>query len=200
MLEVRAVDFDYGDQPLLCQVQLTISSGIVMHLRGSNGVGKTTLLRLITGLLLPKAGDIFFNSQSIYNDLATYHHNLCYIGHKTGASQLLTVSENIRFDFHHRRPHLSINELLERFSLEGLQDTLFSQLSQGQQRRVGLLRFFMSDALFWVLDEPLIGLDTKSMSQLMELFHQHLERGGSILLTSHQPLPFRKDCYQEYSL
>ena len=200
MLEVRAVDFDYGDQPLLCQVGLTIPSGMAVHLRGSNGVGKTTLLRLITGLLLPKAGDIFFYGQSIYNDLTSYHHNLCYIGHKTGASQLLTVSENIRFDLHHRRSPLSMNELLKCFSLEGLQDTLFSQLSQGQQRRVGLLRFFMTNARFWVLDEPLIGLDAKSMAQLIDLFHQHLERGGSILLTSHQPLPFRKEFYQEYSL
>src|SRR3990167_9854452 len=97
MLKVSALSFDYEDIPLLNQVSFTVEPGQLLHLRGKNGVGKTTLLKLLAGLLQANTGQIFCDEQLIQEALAAYQQNLCYLGHKPGLSALLTIRENYRF-------------------------------------------------------------------------------------------------------
>ncbi|MFA5960106.1 MAG: heme ABC exporter ATP-binding protein CcmA [Tatlockia sp.] len=200
MVEVRNITFDYQDKPLINKVNFSLPPGQLLHLQGANGKGKTTLLKLLAGLLTPHSGDILFKGQSIYANLASYQHALCYVGHKAGINLLLSVKENCVFDLHWgRRLPLDFSELLEGFGLGGLENTPCYLLSAGLRRRVSLLRIALTNAAVWLLDEPLIALDTAGVATLMHCLKAHLSFGGQIILTSHQALPFNQK-YQEYTL
>lgn len=200
MLEIRDLWFDFPDKPLLRQVQCVVNAGTVLHLRGGNGKGKTTLLKLLAGLLHPLRGGIFYNGCSITDNLSAYQQNLCYVGHKTGLNSFLTVRENCHFELRYARSSLSFEALMHCFPLTGLEDVMTGLLSAGQQRQLGLLRLFMSDASLWLLDEPLNALDTNAIDCLMQAVTKHREQGGSVVFTSHQSLPLPAKEIQEYCL
>ncbi len=199
MLDVQALSFDYLDKPLLHKVQFSLAAGQLLHLRGANGVGKTTLLKLLAGLLQPNEGEIIYKGHAINQDLIAYQRQLCYVGHKTGLHPLLTVRENCYFDPHWGRGALTFAQMLADFGLQDLADEPCYLLSAGQRRRVSLLRIRMTDANLWLLDEPFVALDANAAQALMVCLEGHLAQGGQVILTSHQALPFRQT-YQEYSL
>ena len=151
------------------------------------------------GLLYPSQGEIRYQGRPILDDLTEYHKAICYVGHKTGVSQLLTVREQCQFEGQLGSP-LPCEDLTKQFGLQGLEDTPCSLLSVGQRRRVGLLRILMSNALLWLLDEPLVGLDNASVALLMSCFHKHLNAGGQIIISSHQDIPIDSQYRQEYCL
>ncbi|MBA3536447.1 MAG: cytochrome c biogenesis heme-transporting ATPase CcmA [Tatlockia sp.] len=199
MLELSALSFDYHDKPLLTGVQFSLAAGQLLHLRGANGAGKTTLLKLLAGLLQPLTGEIRYDGKDINKNLSAYQRKLCYVGHKAGINPLLTVRENCYFDLHWGRRVLTFDYLIEGFGLQDLSDEPCFLLSAGQRRRVGLLRTAMTDASLWLLDEPLIALDTAAIETLMTCLENHIEQGGQVILTSHQKIPLRQTC-MEYSL
>jgi heme exporter protein A len=198
MLDVINLSFDYQEQPLLTKVTLSLSEGGLLHLCGANGVGKTTLLKLIAGLYYPIEGTISFFQQNIHEDLATYQHQLCFIGHKTGINPNLTLRENCFFDLHYKEQ--SLEDLAAVFKLEHYLDLPSGLLSSGQKRQVGLLRLWMSEAKLWLLDEPLVALDEKALESVMEKISAHRKEGGAVLMTSHQALPLTSSEYEEYHL
>jgi len=200
MLTVSDLNFDYSDRRLLHGINFSLAKGELLHLRGKNGSGKTTLLKLLTGLLRPCQGEIVFAGHSIYEDIATYQRNICYVGHKSGVSQLLTVRENCRFELSASTSICAFDELIRSFFLDGMEDMPCGLLSMGQRRRVGLLRILLSNASLWVLDEPLVGLDEPTLNVLMDCLTQHLVQGGQVVLTSHQALPEPLPHYREYWL
>lgn len=200
MLDVIDLGFDYPDKPLLNNVQFSLGCGELLHLRGHNGAGKTTLLKLLAGLLLPARGEVCYQGCPIMNNLAEYQQSICYVGHKSGISQVLTVRENCQFELQRGKHSMPFDMLIKRFSLESLEDVPCGLLSVGQRRRVSLLRLLMSNASLWLLDEPLVALDMDALALLMEFFTEHLDRGGQIILTSHQSLPLDGRDYQEYCL
>lgn len=169
-----------------------------MHLRGANGVGKTTLLKLIAGLYQPLAGQIHYHGQSIQQDRASYQKKLCYVGHKSGINPQLTLRENCLFDLQYADHNLE--DLAKNFSLTAHLDKPCSVLSAGQRRQAGLLRLWMTRAPLWLLDEPLVALDDKTQQELINQLNHHREVGGAIILTSHQSLPQGTLEYQEYWL
>lgn len=200
MLKITSLSFDYEDKQVLNDVSFTTPSGTILHLRGDNGAGKTTLLRLLAGLLQPTFGDIYWHDQSIYQNLSAFQANICYVGHKTGVSQQLTVKENCLLDLHWKNNTNQLNDILLQFKLDNLADNLCCQLSAGQRRRVALLRLFITSAPLWLLDEPLTALDSTSVFILSDCFKKHLLKGGLIILTSHQALPTTFEHYQVYNL
>jgi heme exporter protein A len=200
MLKVNNLEFDYPEKKLLHGVNFTVAPGTLLHLCGANGAGKTTLLKLLAGILQPFHGEILYDGKPIVDDLPAYLQKICYVGHKSGISPLLTVRENCRFELHQVMGGLSFEELMALFSLGGLEEVPCHLLSVGQRRRVALLRLLMSNADLWLLDEPLVALDSEALSIIMDVMNQHLSRGGLIVLTSHQKLPLSQDNYQEYSV
>lgn len=200
MLNVTDLHFDYSGQPVLKGVQFSIENGSLLHLKGQNGAGKTTLLRLLAGLLDPEHGDIQYDGRSIKQDKVNYQRNICYLGHKVGVSQALTVRESCRFDFLPVRSEVDFEPLMERGGLQGLEDANCGLLSVGQRKRVGLLRFYMTEAMVWLLDEPFSALDTKTVTVFIQAINDQLGRGGIVILTSHQPIPMKSGSYQEYGL
>lgn len=188
MLKVSALSFDYEDVPLFNQVSFTVKPGQLLHLRGRNGVGKTTLLKLLAGLLHPNAGQIFCGEQLIQEDLAAYQQNLCYLGHKPGLSALLTIRENYKFGLYEQYKTDHFENYLHQFDLITIADKPCGQLSLGQRRRASLLRLMMTKARLWLLDEPFTSLDKEAVAVVMQKISDHLKGQGMVIMTSHQDL------------
>jgi heme exporter protein A len=177
MLQVTDLIFDYSDKLLLQNVNFSVKPGTVLHIQGKNGVGKTTLLKLLAGLLQPIKGHITGAGQS------------CYVGHQNGVNLSLTPDEHMRFDLGVQDKAI-LDKALTRLNLKNARDTPCGLLSAGQKRRVGLLRLLIMEAKLWLLDEPLVGLDTAGMDILGDLIKAHLKQAGMVILTAHQVLPF----------
>jgi len=190
MLDVHGLQFDYGDKPLLQDVSFVLEAGAVLHIKGANGAGKTTLLKLLAGLLDPTEGEIKYKDKK----------SICYMGHKAGVNTHLTPREHVRLDLDPNLSDESIDDVLVCLKLHDLQNTPCGLLSAGQRHRVGLLQLLSSDALLWLLDEPLVALDQESMRILGDLLQAHVRAGGAIVFTSHQPLPFDFPDLQELVL
>ena len=201
MLEITHLGFDYADVPILSAVNFSLNRGELLHLRGENGAGKTTLLKLLAGILSPSDGEIRYQGDSIANNMASYQENLCYVGHKLGISQILTVRENCAYDLKldERRAFL-LENVIDDFSLSHVRDTPCNFLSAGLKRRVALLRLVLSDVSLWLLDEPFVALDQKALAKLQLCMKNHLEKGGSVILSSHKQFPLSEINYQEYCL
>lgn len=178
-----------GDKILFTALSLTVNSGDFVQIEGHNGIGKTSLLRILVGLAQQLEGHIFWNNELIQKQREEYQYNLLYLGHHSGIKPELTAWENLKF-----YQHISACEqgeeilwqVLETVGLLGREDIPAAQLSAGQQRRIALARLWLSKAPLWILDEPFTAIDKKGVQVLTALFEQHVQQGGIVIFTSHQ--------------
>jgi len=178
------------DRVLFRDLDFNINAGEIVQVEGPNGVGKTSLFRLITGLSIPYEGKIYWQGTPSLDDRETFYQNLLYIGHKTGIKPELSALENLQF-FQKLQPshkNIEILDILAKVGLAGYEDIVAAQLSAGQQRRVALARLWLNDCPLWILDEPFTAIDKSGVKVLEKLFIQHAEQGGIVLLTTHQDL------------
>ena len=181
-----------GDRLLFKGLDFELRAGQICWLRGRNGQGKTSLLRLLAGLSSPAAGEITWGGVSLRAAGAAFHRRLVYLAHANALKEDLTVTESLRFlDQLHGRdtPAAAMAEALKRLHLHGRRDAPVRTLSQGQRRRVALARLLVEPAAsLWVLDEPYDALDADGILILDDVLAAHAGRGGSVVLTSHLPL------------
>lgn len=160
-------------------------------MRGANGRGKTSLLRLLAGLASPEQGEIRWTSTPDQAPTDTSR-RLVYIGHSNALKEDLTALESLQFMARlHRRPAdpQALEEALRRCGMHGHRHAPVRTLSQGQRRRVALARLCLeTDPLLWILDEPFDALDIQGVETLDGLLSGHAQRGGSVVLTSHLAL------------
>ena len=184
-------------------LQVSVRPKDMLQVSGPNGSGKTSLLRLMSGLMLPTAGDVLINGGSIQqkrNELAS---NLLWLGHAAGIKGLLTAEENLTWlsALHHGASREQIWQALAAVGLAGFEDVPCHTLSAGQQRRVGLARLYLSDVpALWILDEPFTALDKQAVTQLEQHLAQHCNNGGMVVLTTHHPLQNVPDTFRELDL
>jgi len=180
-----------GERVLFEGVHLSVAAGHLLWLRGCNGRGKTSLLRLITGLASPDKGQVLWDGEPVRKS-PTYRSELVHIGHANALKDDLTVAESLGFlaRIHGRDASAqAMQQALELFGLASRRRAPVRTLSQGQRKRVALARLALeSRPGLWVLDEPFDALDNEGMQRLNALLAGHQERGGSALLTSHQPV------------
>jgi len=191
ILEARAITCVRGDRELFSRLDLQVSAGECLHIRGENGVGKTSLLRLLTGLASPESGEVLWNGVPIKKESSEYHSKLLFLGHRDALKEDLTALENLRMYAAIDGIDLSDVEAfstLWRFGLKGREDLPVNCLSAGQKKRVLMARMLTRRAQVWILDEPFNALDTQAVLELQSLIGQHLEGNGLVVLTSHQPL------------
>ncbi|NOH52823.1 cytochrome c biogenesis heme-transporting ATPase CcmA [Vibrio coralliilyticus] len=192
MLEVSQLTAIRDERILFESLSFTINSGELVQIEGRNGTGKTTLLRIVTGLGDRDSGEIFWNGENIESNRDAYHQDLLFLGHQTGVKRELTAYENLRFylNIHSRKPvgKEPIYSALMKVGLVGREDVPVAQLSAGQQRRVALARLWLSDHKLWILDEPLTAIDKQGVKVLESLFLSHAEDGGIVILTTHQDM------------
>lgn len=162
-----------GGMPVLAGLSFTLAPGQALILRGPNGIGKTTLLRTIAGLQPPVSGFVEGGEDMI-----------AYAGHSDGIKPTLTVTENLNF-WASVFGTKTIELALSAFDLEPLQDRPAGVLSAGQKRRLGLSRMLVTGRPVWVLDEPTVSLDVKSVQMFATAVRAHLGQGGSALIATH---------------
>lgn len=189
MLEAGPLSFGYAHAPLLRGVSLALKPGEILHLRAGNGRGKTTLLRILAGLLVPDSGSVRFDGLDIAMNLEAYYARLCFIGHRNAVHPALTPREHCRFLLRPSFSVCSIETALSEMGLSSVADMPAGLMSEGQQRRLALTSLLLSNATLWLLDEPLNALDAEGIERFAKLLKAHQEKGGMVALTSHQPLP-----------
>jgi len=176
-----------GGETIFSGVSFTLAKGEGLIVTGPNGVGKSTLLRIIAGLLPVAAGAIRVDGGGADRPgVASACH---YLGHENGMKPALTVSENLAFwqDFL-GEARLSVIEALEMVGLDSIGHLPFGYLSTGQRRRIAIARLLVSHRPVWLLDEPTSGLDKASERQFISLMRAHLANEGIIIAATHLPL------------
>ena len=189
LLVFDALACSKGGRVLFQGVDCTVESGKWLHIVGANGVGKTSLLRMVCGLAPVESGAIFWNGMSIGSSPEAFRRDLCYLGHLNALQESMTIQENLAFScaLAGVKPQAAhVDDLLHRFGVGGRGQQLVRHLSQGQKRRVALSRLALSHAPLWVLDEPFVAMDHAGIRLLADLIAQHLSTGGIAVLTSHQ--------------
>ncbi|GAM57636.1 ABC transporter [Vibrio ishigakensis] len=191
MLEVNGLTAIRDERVLFQDLSFSVQSGDLIQIEGRNGTGKTTLLRIIAGLGDKESGSITWKQESIFSDRDAYHQDLLFLGHQTGVKRDLNAFENLSFYLQMTNQSFAEDEIwqaLTKVGLAGREDVPVAQLSAGQQRRVALARLWLSKHPLWILDEPLTAIDKQGVKVLEQLFLQHTENGGSVLLTTHQDM------------
>jgi heme exporter protein A len=191
VLQARALSCVRGERELFNQLDLEVKSGECLHVRGANGVGKTSLLRILTGLSKPESGDVLWNHHSIKEDPRQYHRELLFLGHRDALKEDLTALENLQM--YAALDDISITSeqalaALWQFGLRGREELPVHYLSAGQKRRVLMARMAIRQAKLWILDEPFNALDVDAVQALQNLIAEHLHGGGLVILTSHQEI------------
>ncbi len=191
MLEARAITCVRGERELFSELNLQLSPGECLHIRGENGVGKTSLLRLLSGLASPESGEVLWNGTPIQKEASEYHSKLLFLGHRDALKEDLTALENLLMYAAIDGIQISEEEALAslwQFGLKGREDLSVHYLSAGQKKRVLMARILTRHAQLWILDEPFNALDTQAGHELQSLIGAHLANRGLVVLTSHQPL------------
>lgn len=193
-LQLKSISCTRGYRDLFENLNFELNPGQVLRVEGKNGSGKTSLLRIISGLAQPLDGEVQWNGLSIHHAESVYFENLLFIGHKAGIKFELTPVENLCMAIamngqnSQQTGNSVIEDALYNVGLYGFEDIPCAQLSAGQKRRVALAQLFLSPAKCWILDEPYTSLDVVAVAMLEKLFAQHIENGGILVITSHQPV------------
>lgn len=191
MLEVSNLTAIRDERVLFENLTFSIQPGELVQIEGRNGTGKTTLLRIVTGLGDKEEGEILWKGEQIDKSRDEFHQDLLFLGHQTGVKRELTAFENLSFyqSVHQESSSQeAIFQALAKVGLAGREDVPVAQLSAGQQRRVALARLWLSKQVLWILDEPLTAIDKQGVKVLEALFAHHAENGGIVILTTHQDM------------
>lgn len=191
MLSASGLACVRGDRRLFSDVSFDLSPGEWLHVEGSNGAGKTSLLRIVAGLLHAPEGEIRWDGRPVKEVRDEYHEALLYLGHAPSIKEDMTPLENLRTTAAIAGRQLdegAAMTALRRIGLKGREHLPARVLSQGQKRRVALARLLVSGAKLWILDEPFVALDVAAVAMLGGLIGEHLAENGMVLLTSHQEM------------
>ncbi|MCF6202414.1 MAG: cytochrome c biogenesis heme-transporting ATPase CcmA [Methylococcaceae bacterium] len=190
MLEIKNLFCERDERTLFEGLSFILNQSEVLQIEGQNGSGKTTLLRILCGLSDAFEGEVLWHGKNIEEDRENFYQALLYVGHLSGVKGTLTAEENLAWmsQLDPSLNQINIPEALEKVGLYGYEDIPCHTLSAGQQRRVGLARLYLSSAPLWILDEPFTALDKKGVAEKEVLIAQHVQAGGSIILTTHHNL------------
>jgi len=178
-----------GDRVLFQNVGFALNAGGLLYVLGENGSGKSSLLRLLCGLLMPEAGSVSWCGEKVGRASESYQSNLLYIGHLNGLKDDLTAIENLQISARLAGCNADTPAALAALKAIGIErcaNLPVRVLSQGQKRRVALARLWLTNSPLWILDEPFAALDTLSVEILASHLSQHLINGGMAILTTHQ--------------
>jgi heme exporter protein A len=182
-----------GDRHVLRGVSAQVRAGELVHVSGPNGTGKTTLLRVVSGLLRPEQGQVSWRGRSIVSHRTDYQAALAYAAHEPALKGDLTALENLRFSvgLKRRSSAAELRGALERTGVSACADLPARVLSAGQRRRVSLARVIAMQASVWLLDEPYANLDAAGSELVSALLQGHVEAGGLALVVAHRDLALR---------
>ncbi len=179
-----------GSAELFSNLNFSVKPGEALVVEGSNGSGKTSLLRILCGFNLPIEGEITWCDIPIGRH-EDYQQQISYIGHQSGVKLDLTVLENLIFAQRMvgtTRDESEIKEIIRSVGLFKQRNVLTRKLSAGQKRRVALARLQLEERMIWVLDEPLTALDKGFVTEFETVLKKHLDSKGILIVTTHRDL------------
>ena len=194
MLDANDLECLRGTRRLFTGVSFQLAPGECLPVQGANGSGKTSLLRILSGLARPERGTVRWNGESIETLGDEYRAALAFCGHANALKEDLTPAENLLAAaalYGTPVTHDAARAALEAFGVGHLEALPVRALSQGQKRRVALARLALCERRLWILDEPLAALDASAAQALAARIDSHLAHGGIAVLTSHQPVELR---------
>ncbi|MGH8226203.1 MAG: heme ABC exporter ATP-binding protein CcmA [Gammaproteobacteria bacterium] len=180
-----------GDHRVCADWSARIEAGQMLQLRGANGAGKTSLMRVFAGLGAPENGSLRYGAEGWTPQSMRYRECLRYVAHRDGIKQELGARENLRLAARllaDSSPD-EVEDALRQVGLGALGGRRAAELSAGQRRRLALARLLLGHAGLWLLDEPLVGLDHDGVGLVAELLRRHLADGGIAIIATHQTLP-----------
>jgi heme exporter protein A len=189
MLQVSKLACIRGGRQLFSGLDFEVPAGGLLYLKGTNGAGKTSLLRILCGLSRAEAGEMRWNGAIVNSQNDIFRQELFYLGHQNAMQEALTVEENLHFyaALAGQAPDAQRTAAaLGQLGVRACQGRLVRHLSQGQKRRVALSRLLLSPAKLWILDEPFVALDQDAIASLAGIVTAHLQAGGIAIMTSHQ--------------
>lgn len=190
-LQARNLTCARGNKTLFRDLHFTLHPGEMLHIRGANGVGKTSLLQLLCGLSAAQTGEVLWRGNPVGKCRPDYHAALAYLGHRPPLSRHLTAPQNLAAL--HALAGRAVDEdeviaTLRRFELSDCLHLPVANLSAGQRRRVALAGIAMRLGGIWILDEPAAELDAAAVQLLQQTFAAQLQAGGMIIFSSHREL------------
>lgn len=190
-LQVQHASVERAGRQLFAPVSFQLQASQAMHLQGDNGSGKTSLLRGLCGLSSLSQGQVLWDGQPVQKARESFLREMFYLGHALGLKDELTALENLQTTAAMAGQMLHQQEAEQALGAQGLANRMhlpLRVLSQGQKRRVALARLQVSKARLWLLDEPMVALDSAAQHTLIDLLRTHNAQGGMLLFTSHQAL------------
>lgn len=190
-LAFHGLAFERNYQPLFTGITDTLHAGEILQIRGTNGCGKSTLMRILAGYIEPQAGTILWRNTCIFQQRDEYQQYVHYIGHQNGVRPYLTVQENLYLSAAvagEKIDPAAVSNITQRINLHHLAETQTLRLSAGQLRRLALARLLLSTKPVWILDEPMTALDADGQALLFTMLKQHSAMGGISIVATHQEL------------
>ena len=196
-LRLESVSCIRGGKSLFTNLDLEIKPGSILRISGDNGSGKSSLLRILCGLLPPQAGKVFWGDQLIHEDRDQFHSELIYLGHIPALKADFTAIENLMSLALLSGQSITAEEALRALTAADLADQAhraIRTLSQGQKQRIALARLRLPNPKpLWILDEPFNALDQQSNQLLQSLLLAHVKQNGMVAISSHQALSIDDD-------
>jgi heme exporter protein A len=193
-LNVTDLSLERGDIPLISGLNLTVNPGEAVVLLGRNGVGKTTLLRALAGVLRARAGQISYSGVPTE---AAASKCCVFLGHDDALKPDETPRQSLAFWAQLSQSPLPVAQAMDEMGLRALADRPSRRLSQGQKRRTALARIAVQHRPVWLLDEPAAPLDADGRARLAKIVSSHLKRGGLVVAATHQALDWPNARTQE---
>jgi len=190
LLSATSLYCERDDRILFDNLDFTLNAGEVLQVGGSNGSGKTTLLRIVCGFNDAFEGKLYWRLKPLEHQWEDFYASVIYMGHRVGINKILSPMENLRWacSLRSQVTDTAIQNALSTLGLNGYEDSPCHTLSAGQQQRVSLARLLISPADLWILDEPFTTLDVHGVADLELMLANHINRGGSVLVTTHHRL------------
>ena len=195
MLLINNLSFFRNDNLVFENLNLSLGNGQITQIRGKNGSGKTTFLKVILNILKSKTGEIFWEGQNVKKNIFNFYNQITYIADHNTSNRKLSVLDNIKFWKGLSSSNLSDDDtflLLETFSLKKYLNTQTMYLSSGEVKKLELLRLILEQKKIWILDEPYNHLDDSSIEIMNQTFVDHTNNDGIILFASHYNPVFDK--------
>ena len=191
MLLANNLSFQRNNKEIFKELNISLSPKKIIHLQGRNGIGKTTLIKILVNMLLPSTGEIYWNGKNIKKNLNEFFSNLTYIMDTQTSKNEMTVNENIRYWkklYSSPIESKQIDEIINLLLLKDYKNTKVNYLSAGEIKKLELCRLIIERKKLWILDEPYAGLDKFMIDLINETFKNHIANGGMIVFSSHNSL------------
>ena len=187
VLEAQQLACWRAERLVFADLSFVVAPGEALLLTGANGAGKSSLLRVLAGLIPAAEGRLLWEGEDALADKVSHGARLRYLGHQDALKPALTARENLAFFA--RLWGGEVEAALTALDLTPLAELPARVLSSGQKRRLALARLALAPGALWLLDEPSVGLDAASVERLAPLFSAHRAAGGMVVAATHLPLP-----------